>query len=347
MTRATHDMLESWEAFQQNEQAFNLSHEMMRLTFRIAGETLFSIDLTDDADDAGQAVAVGLGETSARLSRPLSLPLFVPTPTNRRFKASMQTLDRVVYGMIAERRRTGEDRGDLLSMFMMAEDEETGERMNDQQLRDEVLTMLAAGHETTANALTWTWFLLAQYPEVEANLEAELAAVLGGRVPGMDDVPKLEYTRMVIQEGIRLYPPAFVFQRHAIEADEIGGYPIPAGQAVSISPYVMHRHPEFWEDPDTFNPERFSPKQVAQRHRFAYIPFAAGPRQCIGSMFAMIEAQLVLATVAQHYRVRLVPEYPVVPHSAITLRPQDGVQVTLEPRSGAPRASGEEFSVGL
>ena len=237
----------------------------------------------------------------------------------------------MVYDIIVERRRAPEDRGDLLSMFMLAEDEDTGERMNDTQLRDEVMTIVLAGHETTANALTWTWYLLTQHPDVEAKLARELAEVLGGRVPTMRDLPQLPYTHMVIQESLRLYPPAYVFHRSAIAEDTIGGYPIPPGQVVSISPYVVHRHPSFWENPETFDPERFTPERVAGRHRFAFIPFAAGPRQCIGATFAMTEAQLVLATVAQRYRVRLVPDATVKPYTAITLRPLHGIQVTLQP----------------
>jgi cytochrome P450 len=196
--------------------------------------------------------------------------------------------------------------------------------MNDRQLLDEVKTMLLAGHETTANALTWTWYMLVQYPEIEAKLVAELAQVLGGRVPTMTDLPRLPYTQRVIQESIRLFPPAWIFLRHAIKDDEIGGYAIPPGQVVGISPYVMHRHPGFWEAPETFNPERFTPERVAARHRFAYIPFAAGPRQCIGNLFAMTEAQLVLATVAQRYRPRLVPGHPVDMHGDYPPTPPRG-----------------------
>jgi cytochrome P450 len=330
MTRAILAMLARWETYAEHHQAFDLSQEMTRLTLRIAGETLFSIDLIDEADEVGQALSVGLEQINDRLHRLFTLPTFFPTPQNRRFVTALRTLDNVVKEMIADRRQTQEDQGDLLSMLMLMQDEETEERMDDQQLLDEVKTMLLAGHETTANALTWTWYLLAQHPEVEAKLTAELAEVLGGRVPTIADLPRLPYTHMVVQESIRLFPPAWIILRHAIKADEIGGYPVAPGRVVGISPYVMHRHPGFWKEPEVFEPQRFTPDRVAERHRFAYIPFAAGPRQCIGNTFAMTEAQLVLATVAQRYCLRLLPERPVQAHTAITLRPRDGVHVTLQ-----------------
>ncbi|MEE8303255.1 MAG: cytochrome P450 [Candidatus Tectomicrobia bacterium] len=331
MTNATLDMLKRWETYAAQAQAFDVAREMTRLTLHITGETLFNIDLTDEADEVGPALTAGLEQVTSRIMRPFALPLWVPTRRNRQFHKALRTLDNMVYDIIVERRRAPEDRGDLLSMFMLAEDEDTGERMNDTQLRDEVMTIVLAGHETTANALTWTWYLLTQHPDVEAKLAQELAEVLGGRVPTMGDLPQLPYTHMVIQESLRLYPPAYVFHRSAIAEDTIGGYPIPPGQVVSISPYVVHRHPGFWEHPETFDPERFTPERVAGRHRFASIPFAAGPRQCIGATFAMTEAQLVLATVAQRYRVRLVPDATVKPYTAITLRPLHGIQVTLQP----------------
>lgn len=329
MINATLDMLQNWEAYAARHQVFDVAEEMMQLTLRIAGETLFSIDLTDEAGEVGQAVGSGIEQLTNRFLRALAPPLWVPTPENRRFNNVLRTLDRVVYDIIAERRRSQEDHGDFLSMLMQAEDEETGERMDDQQLRDEVMTMILAGHETTANSLSWTWYLLSQSPEVEAKLAAELAEVLGGRAPTLDDLPQLPYTLMVFQEGLRLYPPVYSYHRSAIAEDEIGGYPIAPGQALSVSPFVVHRHPDFWPEPETFDPERFTPERMSERHRFAYIPFAAGPRQCIGRDFALMEAQLIIATVAQRYRLRLVPGHPVVLQTAVTLRPRHGLNVTL------------------
>jgi cytochrome P450 len=330
MTRATRDMLNRWDTYAQNDEPFDLAQEMTQLTLRIAGETLFGIDLTDAADEVGNAVTLGLQEVMRRLMRHFALPLSLPTPKNRRFSVALQTLDKVVYSIIAERRRAPKDNGDLLSMLMLAQDEETRERMTDQQLRDEIMTMMLAGHETTANALIWTWYLLTQHPDVEARLATELTEVLQRRTPTIDDLPHLPYTLMVIQESMRLYPPIYIFSRRAIQDDEIGGYRVPAGTTVSMSPFAMHRHPDYWDDPETFVPERFHLDRIAAQHRFTYIPFAAGPRQCIGQAFALTEIQLVLAAIAQRYRLRLVPGCLIEAQAAITLRPRYGMQVRLE-----------------
>ncbi len=330
MNTATLDMVQDWETYADNGQSFDVAEEMSRLAFRIVGETLFSINLSDGADEVGQALASCLQQLMNRGLRPFTPPLWVPTPGNRRFQRSLEALDRMVYQIIAERRRDPSDHGDLLSMFMAAEDEETGERMDDQQLRDEVLTMVLAGHETVAGTLAWTWYLLTQHPEVEAKLRAEIDDVLGGRLPTLDDLPQLTYTLMVLQESMRLYPAIYSFHRSAIAEDEIGGYPIQPGQMVALCPFVVHRHPDFWPDAETFDPERFTPERVAERHRFAHFPFAAGPRQCIGLTYALTEAQLVIATVLQRYRMQLVPGTVVIPQPAVSLRPRDGVPVTLE-----------------
>ena len=330
MTSATIDMLQTWDGYAARKQVFDIAAEMSALTLRIVGQTLFRIDLTNETDEIGQAVTAALERMTRGLTRPLALPLRIPTPGNLRFRKVLQTLDRVVFDIIAERRRVPEDRGDLLSMFMLTEDEDTGERMTDQQLRDEVLTMLLAGHETSANVLTWTWYLLSQHPDVEAKLAAELREVLDGRMPAMHDLPRLTYAAMVLQESMRIYPVVYAFHRNAIAEDEIHGYPIAPGQVVAISPYVVHRHPEFWPDPEQFDPERFTPDRVAERHRFAYIPFAAGPRLCIGNRFALSEMQLILATVAQRYRLRPVAGQKVIPQAQVTLRPKHGIRATLE-----------------
>ena len=218
-------------------------------------------------------------------------------------------------------------------MLMLARDEETGEGMNDQQLRDEVMTMLFAGHETTANALAWTWYLLSQHPDIEHRLHSELDEVLGGAIPTLEHLPKLNYTRMVIEEAIRLYPPGWAFARHTVGDDEIGGYRIPANSLIWVSPYVTQRHPDFWENPEKFDPERFTPERSAGRPRFAYFPFGGGPHQCIGNAFAMMEAQLLLATIAQRYHLQLVPGHPVEPKVVLTLRPRYGLSMTLKQRA--------------
>ncbi len=330
MTSATIDMLQTWDGYAARKQVFDIAAEMSALTLRIVGQTLFRIDLTNETGEISLAVTAALERMTRDLMKPLALPLRVPTPGNLRFRKVLQTLDRVVFDIIAERRRAPGDRRDLLSMFMLAEDEDTGERMTDKQLRDEVLTMLMAGHETSANVLTWTWYLLSQHPDVEAKLAAELREVLDGRMPAMHDLSRLTYAEMVLQESMRIYPAIYSFHRNAIREDEIRGYAIAPGQVLSISPYVVHRHPEFWPDAEQFDSERFTPDRVAERHRFAYIPFAAGPRLCIGNRFALAEMQLILATVAQRYRLRPVAGQKVIPQAQVTLRPKYGIRATLE-----------------
>jgi cytochrome P450 len=216
-------------------------------------------------------------------------------------------------------------------MLLRARDAETGESMSDQHLRDELVTFIGAGHETTATALAWTWYLLSKYPMVDRQLRAEVSAVLGQRRPTVEDLVKLQYTRMVIEEAMRLYPPVWALTRTAAEDDEFGGYHIPAKSVVILSQYVTHRHPEFWENPEGFDPERFAPERYADRPRYAYFPFAGGPHQCIGVDFAMMEAQFVVAMVAQRFRLHLVSGYEVEPDPIFTLRPRPGVLVTLHP----------------
>ena len=219
-------------------------------------------------------------------------------------------------------------------MFLLTRDEETGEQMSDKQLRDEVMTMILAGHETTANTLTWICYLLAQHRDVEQKLQTELASVLGGRAPSLTDLARLPYTRMIIDEALHLYPPAPGMSRKAVADDEIGGYTIPAGSEIAVSQYVTHRHPDFWDRPETFDPERFLPERSARRPHFAYFPFGGGPRLCIGNAFALMEAHLILATIAQRYQLRLVPGHPVVPEPLVTLRPRFGLMMTLQKLNG-------------
>ncbi|MGH2360382.1 MAG: cytochrome P450, partial [bacterium] len=241
--------------------------------------------------------------------------------------------DKIVYGLIDARRQETDHAPDLLSMLMQARDEETGEGLSDRNLRDEMVTLLAAGHETTANALTWMWYLLSKHPDVERRLHTELASVLGGRTPSLQDLPRLKYTTMVIKEAMRLYPPIWVMQRKVVNDDEIGNYTIPAGSEVTISPYVMHRHPAFWENPEAFDPDRFSDERSVGRPRYVYLPFGGGPRLCVGHHFAMIEAQLITAMVAQAYHLDLVPGHPVEPRPWISLRPRQGLLMTLRQKA--------------
>lgn len=322
MTEATAAMLA-----RAGEAPVEMASEMMHLTFTIVGRTLFSVDVGRDADEVESAMAVVLEHTYRRLERVLDLPPAVPTPGNLRFRRALGEIDRIVYRIIAERR--GVEANDLLSMLLRARDEETGEGMTDEQLRDETITFLLAGHETTANALAWTWYLLSQHPEVERRLREEVCAVLGDRAPGVEDLPKLQYVRQVVREAMRLYPPIWIMERRAIGADEIHGVAIPAGSSVMISPYALHRAPDLWADPEAFDPDRFAPDREPER--FAYIPFGAGPRLCIGNNFALMEAQVIVAMIAQRYAVRLLDGQEIVARPGITLRPRDRMMMRLEP----------------
>jgi cytochrome P450 len=328
MTGATESMLERWQHAANDNQALDVSEEMMRLTLRVVGQALFSIDLSDESDTVGQAFTALLTPFTDYIFKPVP-PLGFPTPRNRRIQQYIRTLDGVVQEIITEHRQLGDSKDDLLSTLLAARDEDTGEQMNDRQLRDEVMTLLLAGHETTSNALSWAWYLLSQHPDVESRLHAELEQVLGGRIPTVEDLPRLTYTRMVLDETLRLYPPVVGFNRKALADDELGGYLVPSGTLIWFTPYTTHRHPDFWENPDTFDPERFSAERSAGRPHFAHFPFGGGPRLCIGNHFAMMEAQLVLATVAQRYCLRLVPDHQVEPLALLTIRPRNGLPMTL------------------
>jgi cytochrome P450 len=331
-------------------QPFDITAEMRDLSLAIIGRTMFSTDLGRDANAVRR-----LMDTFIAL-RPGVLDLFgfpawfSPRPS-RAFRQDIAEFEALFARMMAQRRSAAADtpdaadaadapaRHDLLSMLLAARDPETGEGMTDKQLRDEVLTIVAAGHETVATALSWTWYLLAQNPSAEARLHAELDRVLGGRAPTYADLAALPWTRMVLEESMRLYPPAHTMSRTALGEDRIGGVRVPKGALISINIYVTHRNPKLWPDPERFDPERFAPAAAAQRHRFAYLPFGGGPRICIGNGFAMTEALVVLATVAQRFRVRLLAGEEVRPVGLITLRPRDGIRVTLEPRKATVAAT--------
>jgi cytochrome P450 len=332
VTDATLRMVERWEAVQQRNQPLDIDAEMMRVTLEIVGKALFNVDLSEQANSFVQAVLTALSYIIKRGSTPIAFPLRIPTPGNRRFQNAVHTMDRAIYAMIAERRKTNRDQSDMLSMLMSTRDAETGEQMNDRQIRDEIITFLIAGHETVAGALTWTFYLLSKNPTVERMLRQELITTLGQRPPTFQDLPNLTYTRMVVDESMRLYPPVWLMTRRAIAGDEIGGYRIPANALMVMSQYLTHRHPSFWENPEGFDPLRFTPEQIATRPRFAYFPFGGGPHLCIGNTFALTEAQLILATVAQRYRLALIPSRPVEIETLVTIRPKHGLWMTLHPQ---------------
>jgi cytochrome P450 len=336
MVNSTLEMLERWDAMARSGESFDVAAEMTRLTLPIVAKALFSADVSDDAE----AIGAALTEVNRQLGEFSLLDMFwmIPTPRKRRFRAAVQTLDEVVGKIIDARGRATYRNEDLLSMLLEAVDEETSKGMTPRQVRDEVLTLLLAGHETTANALAWTWYLLARNLAAENKLHDEIASTLGERAPGAPDLPQLRYTRMVIEESMRLYPPAWAISRNAIGEDEIGGYPVRPRTNIIICSFVTHRHPSFWEEPERFDPERFSSERSQRRPDFAYLPFGGGPRVCIGNAFATTEAQLVVATIAQRYRLRLVPGHPVELHPLITLRPRHGIRMTLYPAADSAAA---------
>jgi cytochrome P450 len=292
---------------------------------------MFSTDVTGDVAAVRRLMSIVVAFPVSMLDL-FGFPQWLPRLRPPGFRQTVAEFEAFVARLLAERRADPTDRGDLLAMLLAARDPETGEGMTDKQLRDEILTIFMAGHETTANALSWVWYLLARHPDAKARLHAEVDRVLGGRTPGFADLAELKWTRMVIDEAMRLYPPAHGISRTAIGEDRIGGVRIPAGANISISMYVTHRNPTLWPDPERFDPERFAPDAVARRHRFAYMPFGGGPRVCIGNSFAIAEAQVIVAMIAQRYRLRLVADQVVEPVALITLRPKNGVRVTLEPR---------------
>ncbi|MCC6178709.1 MAG: cytochrome P450 [Chloroflexi bacterium] len=347
MTDYAETMLERWASSAERGQPLDIQHEMLKLTLSIVCTTLFSYDISNETAGIGEAHAIALAHAEHKIVSLFNLPDSWPTPENRRYQRAVATIHNCINRLMDERRDSGEDKGDLLSTLAFSRYEETGELMDRDQLRAEVITLFLNGHETVTGALSWAWYLLSLHPEIERKLHDELRTVLGGRTPTFADIPKLKYTTMVIEESMRLYPPAWVIERDALGEDRLGGYYIPPKASVVLSQWVTHRHPDFWENPEGFDPERFSPERSANRHRFAYFPFGGGPRLCVGANFAMMEMQLLLATIAQRYHLELVPGFPVVKEPVITLRPKYGVLMTLRPRADAVPAAVPEVPAGI
>lgn len=328
MTDSILEVVHDWDNILKERQVFDLEVEMMRLTLKIVSLALFSMDVSNEANPFGKACE----QVNESLTNYIRFPL-IPLSWRWRYQKALRSIDEICYDLIRQRKEGDGDKADVVSMLLNAKDEETGEGMTDQQLRDEVITLLFAGHETTAVTLTWLWYLLAQHPDVEAQFHAELDSVLNGRIPTMEDLNQLKYTKMLVDESMRIYPSAWEVMRHTIDDDVLGGYEIPAGTILFWSQYIVHRHPDFWQDPEKFNPENFLPELAAKRHPHAYSPFGNGPRLCIGASFAYTEILLTLAVMGQHYRFRI-PEGapPVVPVALLTLHPSSSV-MRLEPRS--------------
>ena len=326
----TSSLMNQWDA-QAGDGVVWLDRDMGRLTFAIVGSTLFGSDIERHAGEVAEILdVVNLAANDPRALMTL-LP-WIPTPYNLRFKRAKRRLDRIVHGFIAARRRAGTGGGDILDRLLDARDKETGEPIDETQIRDEVVTLMLAGHETSANAVTWTLYLLATHPEVEARLTEVLDAHLSGAPATAADLPSVPYLKQVVQESMRIYPPVWGYSRRAEREAEIGGYVLPAKAYVAVVPYALHRHREFWPHPERFDPDRFHPNRAQARHSYCYLPFGAGPRTCIGAGMAMLETQLVLAQIVQRFKVRVVPDHPIETAARITLRPRYGLPVTLSRR---------------
>ncbi len=329
ITHATQGMLDRWAPHADDKASFDIAPEMMGLTLHIIGLLMFSTDLSDGASEIGQAVTIALEHANMLMINPLSLPEKIPTPENVRFNRSIVVFDDLLYRLIRERRHSASTHPDLLGMLIEARDEETGEGLSDEQLRNEMLTFLLAGHETTSIALTWTLYALSKHPTVARRVQAEIETVLGARQPTVADTKALSYTNMVIDESMRLYPPVWGIGREAQADDEVGGYRIPKGGLVFLSPWVTQRTAEFWPNPEGFDPLRFTKEAAAARHKDAYFPFAAGPHKCIGIGLAMLELQLILPMILQRYRLDLLAGFEPGFDPQITLRPKRGMAMTL------------------
>lgn len=311
-------------------QPIDIGDEMMQLTLEVISQTMFTISMAQYIDQFRHALRVSLKYVVDSVQNPLRLPGWVPTPRNREFRSAMQFLDGLIYGLLADRRRSGSQHGDLLDLLLQARDEETGAGLTDQELRDEALTIFAAGHGTTATALAWTWYLLATHPEAKARFHEEVDQVLEGRTPNAEDLQHLPYTRAVFEESLRLYPPAPVVQRKATTNTTVGGLPLPEGALVFVGIYNLHRHPAFWTNPDRFLPERWLDGE-RPAVRYAYLPFGAGPRACVGIHFASVEGPLLLALIGRRYDLQLAQE-AVEPEFFVTLQPKGGIRMLLQPR---------------
>ncbi len=328
MSEAAQQKAQSW----QDGAVVEMTEEMMQVTLAIVGKTLFNTDVENEASTVREGLMISMEAFRELGLSPIGdLKERLPLPINARLRQAREKLDKIIYRIIDEHRRKGTDQGDLLSMLLMAQDED-GSVMSDQQLRDEVMTLFLAGHETTAHALAWTWYALSQNPEVLAKLQEELDTILAGRAPVMDDIPQLPYTQRVLAESMRHYPPIWAIDRRAIRDTTIGGVHIPKGARVVMNQYAVHHDPRWYPNPDRFDPERWTPEAQAARPKFAYFPFGGGPRLCIGEQFAWTEEAILLATLAQQWEAHAIPGWKVQFDPAVTLRPKNGIKMVLHKR---------------
>lgn len=331
MARSALALVDDWNAPARQGHPLDAAREMQRLTLRIVGEALFGVDVSEQVEQVTGAFTRLNGYISDATRNPL--PYLLPTRQRKVFFQAVAELRQAATAIIENRRQHPDQQPDILSLLLDARDEATGRGMSDQLICDEVLGLMIAGHDTTANLLAWTWFLLSEHPEVETRLHQELASVLAGTTPTADDLASLPYCRMVIEETLRLYPPAWLVSRFVPRGVVLGGYPIPQRAQILTCPFTMHRDSAYWERPEVFEPERFDPTRSANRPAYAYFPFGGGPRRCIGNEFALVEAQIILATLAQHFRLRVLPGRPVEPEPLATLRIRGGLPVIVERRT--------------
>ena len=337
ITRLAVETADEWERAAAAGETVDACSDMMRVTLRIVSDMLFGDDLGGDAAEINRAFPVVVACLAARIASPIRPPVWLPTANNRRLRPALAALDSIVERLIAAKRRRLAEGGaaedghrDLLTNLMLARDAETGEAMSDAQLRDEVMTFMISGHETTATALSWLWYLLDRHPEEQDRLRDELRAVTGGRPPTVEQLPRLQRMKAVIQETLRLYPPLWMFDRRALGPDDLGGTKVAKGDLVIFCPYSSHRLPDLWPDPEAFRPERFEADRAEQKNKFAYLPFSVGPRTCIGNHLATIESQLIMATLLSRFRIRLADPAPITPKPQVTLRPSRPVELRLE-----------------
>jgi len=337
ITRHTAQMLDRWEQAAETGQELLLYDEMTQLALVIAGDVLFGVELQGKASPMAGAVKTALRVLKTRVSSLVPVPLWLPTAQNRRFHRAMRTLNDGVTGIIEQNRRSPNG-GRFFRMLMDARDAETGERMSETQLHDEAIGMLQQGHDTVGETLAWTWYLLSLHPEIERKLHDEVSQVLGDRVPVVADLERLKYAALVVHESLRLFPPVWLIPRDAIDDDEVGGYRIPAGSTVLLCPYVTHRHRDFWENPEAFDPERFLPETSKGRPRHAFFPFGGGPRLCMGVDMAIMETLLILSMVVQRYRLHVVSGHREEPETIIDMVPRHGVRAIVRKRQAHARS---------
>ncbi len=330
---AIQDLVGRWERDRVDGEPFDVLPEMSTLALDAVSRAMFGADVLDRAAEFHGLVNEALAYSNHLINSYLAPPMWLPTRRNRNGRRTRNAIDDTIRDIVRAHRESGEDRGDLLSVLLAARDEGTGEGMSDELLLDEMRTFLVAGHETTAIALSWAFYLLGRHPEEAERLRAEVDVAVGGRVPGFEDLPRLGHARRVIDEAMRLYPPAVATNREALEEDEVGGWRIPKRANVTVSFWVIHRSPALWEEPERFDPDRFLPERSEGRHRFAYLPFGAGPRRCVGEDFALLEATLALASIAQRFQVEPGSDREVHPKPLLTLRPDGPIPVRLRPRA--------------